>query len=363
MIPFVCSVISHVRRRSNLRKTLMTLVFLSIASAVVFAIEPSHLDKTKNPAGCSVCHTGHGVKGSSTLRFDKKELCFACHSSAATVPPQLRAKTDILSVFQKRYRHPVLETSQYHEPFEELPEKETSAPRHVACQDCHRVHESTSDRPWKKVKGYSAIKIKKKEADEEYEVCYLCHADSLNRPPQKKNIADLMDSMNPSYHPVEARGKNGRVPSLIPPLNSNSKILCTDCHGNNDPFGPKGPHGSDYEYILKARYEIREVPESYDAYELCYSCHDRQSILGNQSFQKHKEHIVYQHIPCAACHESHGSKIYPHLIDFNSLFVLPFPSPSYIPSPTGRSLCYLRCHVGGRQIVHDNQFYNERRWP
>lgn len=345
-----------------MREVILVILFLSLAT-VLFAVEPSHLDKIKNPAGCSICHTGHGKKGSPTLRFDKKEICFACHGSTGNLPPQFRAKTDMLSVFQKRYRHPVMETSQYHDPLEELPEKDAFLPRHVACQDCHRVHESTSDNPWRKVKGYSATKVRKKEATEEYEVCYLCHSDSMNRPPDKKNIADLMDSLNPSFHPVEARGKNGRVPSLIPPLNSNSKIFCTDCHGNNDTFGPKGPHGSDYEYILKARYEMREVPEGYEAYELCYTCHDRQSIIGNQSFQKHKEHIVYQHIPCIACHDSHGSRIYPHLIDFNPIFISPFPSPSYIPSPQGRPLCYLKCHVGGREVEHNSQFYNERRWP
>jgi len=338
-------------------------IFLITAYAASQGI-PSHLDNIKNPAGCAVCHKGHGIKGSPMLRFSRNELCFSCHGGfMGNVPEILKAKTDMLSVFQKRYRHPVLETSQYHKALEELPERNPSQPRHVACEDCHRVHESTPDKPWRKVKGYSATRIKKKEADEEYEVCYLCHADSLNRPPDKKDISDLMDSLNPSYHPVEARGKNGKVPSLIPPLNSNSKILCTDCHGNNDPFGPKGPHGSDYEFILKARYERREGPESYEAYELCYNCHERQSILGNQSFQKHKEHIVYQHIPCSACHNSHGSKINLHLIDFDQNFVSPVPLPSYVASPNGRPLCYLKCHVAGRDVEHNTQFYNERRWP
>lgn len=346
-------------------KKIWILFFLILSSGIAFSQGiPSHLDPIKNPAGCSVCHKGHGVRSTPMLRLERNELCFSCHGGLkGEMPEILKSRKDLYSVFQKRYRHPVFETYQYHSPLEELPEKDPSAPRHVACQDCHRVHESTPDKPWKKVKGYSAYKTKKKEADEEFEVCYLCHSDSMNRPPDRKNIADIMDSMNPSYHPVEARGKNGRVPSLIPPLNPNSKILCTDCHGNNAPFGPKGPHGSDYEYILKARYERREGPETFDAYELCYTCHERQSILGNQSFQRHKEHVVYQQIPCSACHDSHGSRLNPHLIEFNTQFVSPSPIPSYIASPSGRPMCYLMCHVGGRQIEHNTQFYNERRWP
>lgn len=348
----------------RLRELLSVILLITGLSLAAFALEPSHTDRIKNPGGCATCHKGHGVKSSPMLRLDRTELCFSCHGGfRGNMPEELKAKTDIYSVFQKRYRHPVFETSQYHKPLEELPERDPSAPRHVACQDCHRVHDSTPERPWKKIKGYSATKTKKREADEEYEVCYLCHADSLNRPPDRKDISDLMDSLNPSYHPVEARGKNGRVPSLIPPLNSNSKILCTDCHGNSDPSGPKGPHGSDYEFILKARYERHEGPESYEAYELCYSCHERQSILGNQSFQRHKEHVVYQHIPCSACHDSHGSRLNQHLINFDPQFVSPVPIPSYVASPSGRPMCFLKCHAGGKDVEHNTQFYNDKRWP
>lgn len=348
-----------------MKRLYILIIFILTFAGIVFSQGiPSHLDSIKNPAGCAVCHKGHGVRSSPMLRFNKTELCFSCHGGfRGNMPAELKAKTDIYSVFRKRYRHPVLETSQYHKPLEDLPERDPSAPRHVACEDCHRVHESTSDKPWRKIKCYSATKVKKKEADEEYEICYLCHADSLNRPPDKKDISDLMDSMNPSYHPVEARGKNGKVPSLIPPLNTNSKILCSDCHGNNDLFGPKGPHGSDYEYILRARYEMQEGPESYEAYELCYTCHERQSILGNQSFQKHKEHVVYQHVPCSACHDSHGSKVNQHLINFDQKFVLSSPIPSYMTSLPGRPICYLRCHIGGRDADHNSQFYTERKWP
>lgn len=347
----------------KMKRILFILFFTLFMTGILYALnhEPSHLDKMKNPKGCSACHKGHGKRGTPMLNDDKVMFCFRCHGSDEG-DIELRAKTDMLSVFRKRSRHPVIETSIYHIATEELPEKSPSTPRHVACQDCHNTHNVTSENKLRKVSGYSRSKIKKKEASYEYEVCFKCHSDSANLPSTSENMAVVMSPSNPSYHPVLAPGKNPKVKSLIPPLTVASNINCTDCHNNNDPAGPKGPHGSDYDYILVADYPVRETPESQSAYELCYNCHRRESILGNESFQKHKEHIVYNHIPCSACHTPHGSRTNPHLIEFNKNFVLPSPLPQYIPSPNGRPVCYLTCHSSGKDVTHDTQFYKLRNW-
>ncbi len=347
----------------RMKRIFLVILSLLITAGMVNALtdEPSHLDKMKNPKGCSACHKGRGKRGTPMLNEDKTMFCFRCHGSD-NADIELRAKTDILSVFRKRSRHPVIETSHYHLPTEELPEKSPSAPRHVACQDCHSTHFVTPENKFKKVSGYSKAKIKKKEATEEYEVCFKCHSDSANLPTGSSNMALLMSPSNPSYHPVIAPGRNAKVVSLIPPLTVASTIKCTDCHNNNDPGGPSGPHGSDYDYILIADYPLREIPESQSAYELCYNCHRRESILSNESFKKHKEHIVYNHTPCSACHTPHGSRANPHLIEFNTDFVLPSPLPQYIPSPDGRPLCYLTCHAGGKDVLHDTQFYRIKNW-
>jgi len=335
------------------------LILIMTSTAFSSVTEPTHLDRAKNPAGCAVCHAGHGMKGTPMLRFDKKDVCFVCHGMPTTeVPDVLKANKDLYTVFRRPYKHPVMETYMYHEPSEELPERDPSRPRHVDCLDCHSIHYSTSENPLRKVEGYVRGDSAIEESPPEYKVCYKCHSDSINLPSDQENIADAFDPANPSYHPVEAVGNNSRVPSLRSPFTMVSRITCSDCHGNNDPDGPEGPHGSDYEYILRARYDTTAGPETYESYELCYNCHERQSILDNQSFQAHREHIVYQQAPCSACHNSHGSRQNQHLIDFSPAFVDPVPIPEYVPSPIGKPLCYLNCHG----TDHNTEFYGQRGW-
>lgn len=333
------------------------IIFFSVAaSPPAFGEKPSHLDRVKNPEGCAGCHRGHGKKGTSMLRNYRSEMCFSCHSLRDTGRSKM-ARTDMYSVFNKTSRHPVGDTYMYHYPGEDLPERNYETPRHVDCADCHRVHELQSGKPTKGVGGYRSAVFKKKEAVEEFEICYKCHSDSANLPSGSKNKREEFDINNASYHPVEAPGRNSRVPSLISPYNVASLIKCSDCHGNDDIFGPRGPHGSNYKYLLKGNYVMSETAETTKTYELCYFCHDRQSILANDSFYKHKEHIVYQQLPCSACHTPHGTLMNSHLIQFDVNYVGTMPPPTYMPANGGKPLCYLTCHVGGRDVSHDNAFY------
>lgn len=338
----------------------LILVLFSFGDVSADGNQPSHLDKTRNPAGCSGCHKGHGKKGTAMLRLSKDDTCFTCHGLPGG---KSGTRTDVYSVFKKRSNHPVAGTSAYHSAEELLPEQDLTAPRHVACQDCHNAHALDADNSWKKVKGYSRVKGHKKEADEEYELCYKCHSDSANLPKGSANKREEFAIGNASFHPIEAAGRNRTVPSLNSKYNISSKISCTDCHGNNESFGARGPHGSDYEHILNREYATQEGAESLQAYSLCYSCHDRRSILANESFQKHKEHIVYYHLPCAACHTPHGSQLNPHLISFGDRFVYTVPMASYAMSQNGRPLCFLKCHIGGKDVMHDNLFYSAKKWP
>ncbi|MBA4373406.1 MAG: hypothetical protein C0402_11175 [Thermodesulfovibrio sp.] len=320
----------------------------------------THLDRSKNPGGCSSCHRGHGKRGTPMLAAaSKQEMCFSCHglTLAAGVGT---ARTDMQSVFNKRYKHPVAESGSSHRAGEELPEKNPGAPRHVTCEDCHKTHEVTSEKPLARINGYSRARARVKEAREEYEVCYNCHADSANLPMMSKNKRLEFDQNNLSYHPIEAPGRNMRVPSLVKSLNVMSRITCSDCHGNDDQHGPRGPHGSNISGMLRYEYIKNETAESPLSYALCYSCHDRGSILNNISFKTHKEHVVYNHIPCSACHASHGSEKNQHLIDFPTKFVNFVPLPVYMPALDGKPTCLLNCHVSGRDVLHDNAFYTSR---
>lgn len=199
--------------------------------------------------------------------------------------------------------------------------------------------------------------LKLKAASEEYDLCYLCHSDSANLPARSRNMGEEFDPSNRSYHPVETPGRNKQMPSLVRDLNVNSRIACGSCHGNDDKRGARGPHGSDYSPLLVAEYRTQDGPESPKAYELCFMCHDRRSINGDESFKWHQRHVVFQDTSCYVCHRTHGSRDNEHLIDFSADRVGDRVSsingigPSYLPDITGRPRCYLNCHSTAHDIT------------
>lgn len=320
----------------------LVLILLTIAVLVgpvgmngVYAEKASHFDKAKNQFGCSACHSGHGKKGTPMLRKFVPDLCFDCHSPFGEVLTS--ASTDIYYEFQKPHKHPVKETAQFHRSNEILPEESVVAPRHVSCLDCHNHHLSEKSNPIKGVKGMSASKVKGK-AKSTSEVCYKCHADSANRPPESTNVLYDFDPGNTSFHPVEMKSK-GKSISIISGA-AQMKIECTDCHE---------PHGSDHDKLLILNYDRYDGVESPYAYELCYLCHRRESILNNESFKGneatdygHKEHVVYQQAVCNACHAPHGSRDNQSLIRFDPDTVS--GTMLYTPIGGGRATCVLTCH-------------------
>ncbi len=353
-------------RGQKRRPLLCFLAFLVSLTCltVAFAFNETHLDKTKLPKGCISCHKGHGKRATMMLSEPKDGLCFKCHGSVKQGELG-EARTDIYSALIKRSNHPVLQTSQYHVPGERLPERSSSAPRHVACVDCHDPHLTTKDRPLNVARGYAGKQLRPKEVRKEYMVCYLCHSDSANLPPNEHNVAQDFTTSNASFHPIEAPGRNSRVPSLSAPLTPGSTITCSDCHGNDDNYGPKGPHGSNYDHLLKANYTMQSGPESISAYELCYMCHNRNSILNDQSFKSHKRHILYATASCFACHASHGSKVYGNLINFDANIVFPnsLGQLNFVQLLPGKPRCFLSCHVGATQYEHSmkgSQYYVNR---
>ena len=91
-------------------------------------------------------------------------------------------------------------------------------------------------------------------------------------------------------------------------------IYCSDCHNSDQSVkaggaGPNGPHGSQYEHILMARYDMPpptstippystgSFPSSYD---LCFRCHSDTFITGplsgfrNGGANQHQTHVVDQ---------------------------------------------------------------------
>jgi predicted CXXCH cytochrome family protein len=335
------------------KKILLIVSLLSIFFCSFSWGQSIHFDRTRLPKGCGSCHRGHGMFNTPMLPEGRDTFCFRCHGNTTTIE-ESRDKgylakdvevTNIQKEFNKPYRHPIEKTG-IRRRGEILPETDRSAERHAGCLDCHHHHYATKENSTAGIKGIDSQGMVVQKINSEYELCFKCHSFSANLPTDQKKKADQFNMANPSYHPVTAQGKNSDVPSLKFPLTASSLIKCTDCHGNDDPSGPKGPHASSYRYILKKYYSLSDGPEGHYQYELCYSCHRRESILANESFFYHDLHISVVGASCRTCHNPHGSRHYAHLIDFDNLTVSPsskgFVEFRDLGKKTGE--CFLHCH-------------------
>jgi len=323
--------------------------------------------------GCENCHRPHTAPRHELLlkHIFEEDNCLVCHNSNV-------ASTDIESELAKPYGHFVQDYTALHD----APEDFTSAgvPKHVECEDCHNPHQVKSDPamdprsvagPNIGVRGLDSGGMQVDRAQYLYEICYKCHADynMVTTLPVTRQIDQLntrleFDLGNPSFHPVEFQGVNPDVPSLLQPYSTTSIISCTDCHNSDDSIGPRGPHGSTFEYLLEKNYRtIDFTQENPSSYELCYKCHSRDSILSNQSFSDHSKHIVEKNTPCSACHDPHGISALQgnpinnsHLINFDLTIVLPNSLGRLEFEDLGRlaGQCFLNCH--GKE-------HNPERYP
>lgn len=318
-----------------------------------------HTDqKTVAANGCENCHRPHSAGGKQRLlnSANPEENCYPCHNGNV-------AGRDIQSEFKKASVHPVESSAGVHDPAE----NSVNSPRHSQCADCHDPHSSNAQSAAAPaapgalagVRGVTATGALTQSIKNEYELCFRCHGDSVAKGPARverqfvqTNTRLEFNSANASFHPVETTGRNASVPSLIAPWTTASVTYCTDCHNNNNGpgaggSGPKGPHGSMYAPLLERRLELTDnQPESPAAYALCYKCHSRASILGDQSFKSHNKHVSEVRSACTTCHDSHGSPTQTKLINFNVTYVSKSSSGrlEYIDKGGGRGSCFLTCH-------------------
>lgn len=323
---------------------------------------------------CLNCHKIHSAdERERLLRFRQEEMnCLNCHDGSV-------AKTDILAELRKASAHHVSLRTGVHDPAEDP----NSMRRHVECVDCHNPHavrpdQSATGRGTRGllvplanlyVPGVDSAGARVDASRFTYEVCFRCHSDNtarrqsgIRRQVQETNVRREFQTTNPSYHPVVGGRRNPDVVSLISPLRSGSLVTCIDCHNSDNArsaggSGPSGPHGSRFEPLLVANYETRDFTvESADAYALCYRCHDRNSILGNESFSLHRTHVVNARTPCSACHDAHGvnrsggaTGDHTSLINFDLSIVRPVDSGGaqlirFEDTGPMRGNCTLQCH-------------------
>lgn len=333
------------------------------SSTAVFGSNDSYLQESEYGTvadnGCRSCHRPHSAGGHERLlHFSRSEdNCLNCHDGSV-------AETNLRVDFSKFSRHDVVRYEGVHD----LKESPMASARHVECVDCHNPH-ATQDIPAQApvvpgaMRGVSSVTASggvTAQVQYEYEVCFKCHGDNPNRVEStitrqitQTNTRLEFESSSPSFHPVVVPGVNQNVPSLISPMTTASMIYCTDCH-NSDGSGTNGPHGSNYPSILAYRYETSDFThESPSAYELCYRCHSRNSILNDESFSKHSLHLADE-APCSACHDPHGISLAQgtamnnsHLINFDITIVSADPNTGMLEfkdQGVFRGQCFLECH-------------------
>lgn len=333
---------------------------------------------TVSENGCLNCHRVHSAgKSERLLRFAREEdNCLNCHRGGV-------AATNIESELRKRSVHPVFVSQSRHDPAEE-PRTQL---RHVECADCHNPHAVSSLGPriensapnlspvpvgptMQFVSGMDRSGRAIDQSRFEYEVCFKCHADGITRDffadiqrqIHQTNTRLELQTSNPSFHPVIGPRRNPEVVSLLPPMQVGAVIGCTECHDSDNaargaaPLQATGPHGSIYEPLLIENYETAEyVTESPQAFALCYRCHDRDSILGDESFPLHSAHVARGRSSCSACHDAHGisrtqgnTRNHSNLINFDLNVVRPAGSTSsrivFEDRGMYRGSCTLTCH-------------------
>lgn len=352
------------------RTFLLLFLLLAVPALVIAAPRQGgvHLDRQKVPRGCSTCHLKFNFKSGGG-----PETCIICHGDPSRLTREyasmpkgfaLAAKDmkNIEAEFTKPYRHPAFDVRGVHRGNELLPEADPQAPRHAECVDCHNPHYLTPENKFAGIRGKRVGNLIG-SITREHELCYKCHAESANLPGRFTNKRREFALTNQSFHPVEGEGKNSAVVSLLKPYKEKkanagdvSMIACGDCHGSENASSPPGPHGSVYEHILVDNYSTKDnQPESPFAYALCYRCHNRASILGNESFRYHALHIQgtggtagANGTSCYTCHNSHGSVDNKYLIRFNQTVVSPNSKGvlKFVEKgvSTFRGDCYLSCH-------------------
>ncbi|HVU23853.1 MAG TPA: cytochrome c3 family protein [Opitutus sp.] len=310
--------------------------------------------------GCANCHMNHNAAGKQHLLLAQatEQNCLDCHNGVTV-------KKSVAADIQKPSIHPVTLHSQAHSSTEDPVNPRT---RHVVCADCHDPHSASTvaavapNAPGAlaNLTGVTETGGIVKPLQREYELCFRCHADSIDRGPAtvtrqfpETNTRLQFAATNQSFHPVVTVGKNTTsVPSLIAPWTTNSVMYCTDCHNSDSGphaggAGANGPHGSIYAPILERNLVTQDnQPESPAAYALCYKCHDRGRVLSNLSFRYHESHVVQDKAACSTCHDSHGVANAPHLVNFNTLYVTPGSNGILSYASTGLSSgnCTLTCH-------------------
>ncbi len=392
---------------------------------------------------CSVCHNTHTAQSKALVRATSEtDQCYTCHAGGtggadvraqyALGQPENNPET------RSYYSHDTTDPGDH--VLDSNNEFAGKLSRHSQCSDCHDPHGATTAKAemtptgwtapggFTKVAGvavtngaagtaptYTWLDGMVQPVTAEYQLCFKCHTsfttqpeDVPGKPSQRTtDLAVDFNPANPSYHPIEAPGRNQTqklADSLAGPssyklwnFTTGDTIRCVSCHASNTtgtsadaaenaPDSTLTVHASTNRGILTRPYENRVLSAAgafYDAKgaALCLTCHMdtpymnrlRPAAAEGTNFVLHGLHMSgitnkgnggldidtpgagQGNARCAECHfSSHGTSQLPdgqtvtgeRLVGF-SPNVLPSKAvggiPKFTKTATGGT-CTLTCH-------------------
>jgi len=319
---------------------------------------------------CSACHRGHVAKAPDlTKDSEQSTLCFSCHDGTGTsknVKSQYALTRPVNNPAAREFYSHDTTTATPHTR-SGLDEFGGLSNRHSQCADCHNSHKAggTDSTPtadgWDasgRLAGVSGVSVVNGAAGSaptytllsgvdtdldptnkvtrEYQLCFKCHSGftTLTSNAGLKPSQYALDKgvefnpANPSFHPVEAAGKNttpkmeeslaGTSPYKLWNFTTGSTIRCLNCHAGRPPAatppaagGSLQPHTSSNRGILLANYQDRvlkpradtvvggvQLKSTYSAgdFALCFACHAeepfRNQTANKTNFSLHGRHLT-----------------------------------------------------------------------
>jgi predicted CXXCH cytochrome family protein len=338
---------------------------------------------------CGICHRTHTAKASNLLAKGSQNsgsqstLCLACHNGTGA-EPNVVAQYGLVRPINDRdqrdyYSHDAVDatpvTQHTQSQLNEFGSVDGLATpplnRHSECSDCHNPHKATASATrdatqntdgWGvsgRLTGVSGVEVQNsrvagaapisytfldgdtKLVTREYQVCFKCHSgfttlkpnDDITNTPSKYALDKAVEfnPANPSFHPIEAPGKNntaamdaslhGASDYKLWDFNVGSTIRCLNCHASSttpetplpQPGSVLAPHTSSNRGILIRNYQDRVLKPmsptdplaaySSGDFALCYVCHGQAPFgppdattaadaASQTNFKYHSKHLT-----------------------------------------------------------------------
>ena len=303
-------------------------------------IHPIHekLDKTVKLAGkaikqveCQSCHSVHdGIKNTSALVINEKQLCITCHARQNNQGRKEARKKGVHPLNLKLKKTVKIAAKSIHS---------------VECKSCHSVHNGK--------KNTASLAIYEKQ------LCATCHA--------RQNNKGRKDARRKGVHPVNLKlkknviiaGKNiqrlecqschsvHKGKKYTPSLVQNEKQLCANCHpaqtaNNKQQAHKKGIHPVNFTLKQALKFNNKTIRKiecqtchslhngkentpslvKKDANQLCISCHPGQHANSIKQARRKGVHPVnikldkavsiagkkVKTLQCLSCHSVHHGK-------------------------------------------------------